>query len=229
MYYGLDIVGIVLIVISIIISISASAFVNNAYKKYKKIKTEKDITGCEVARQILDANGLSDIYVVETNGLLSDHYDPKRKVVKLSKDIFHGNSVAACSVAAHEVGHAIQDKEAYGFMRFRSFLVPFANFGSNLGYIAIFIGVIFGMTDFIWGGIGLLLLLLLFQLVTLPVEFDASRKADVELKKLNILTKEELFGSKKMLKAAAYTYVAALITTMLELLRLVLMAMGRSE
>ncbi len=229
MYYGLDVIGLVLIGISILISLSASVFVNKTYSKYKKVKVEKDITGCEVARQILDANGLSDVYVVESSGMLSDHYDPKRKVVKLSKDNFHGSSVAACAVAAHEVGHAIQDKKGYSFMRFRSFLVPFANFGSNLGYVAIFIGFIFGAMNFVWGGIGLLLLLLLFQLVTLPVEFDASKRAVVELKKIKVLTKEELVGGNKMLKAAAYTYVAAVLTTVLELLRLVLMAMGRSD
>lgn len=187
------------------------------------------MSGCEVARMILDKNGLKDIYVVETNGILSDHYDPRRKVVRLSKEIFHGTTVAAASVAAHEVGHALQDKDGYKFMKFRSFLVPFVNFGSKFGYIALFIGLIFGIMDFAWAGIGLLLLIVLFQLVTLPVEFNASKRAELKLKEYAVLEPNELKESKKMLQAAAYTYVAGLATTILEILRLLLIVVGRGN
>lgn len=228
-YFGYDIIGWILVIIGIVITVTADIYVNKSYSKYKKIKTKKELTGCEVARKILDANGLSDVYVVETTGILSDHYDPRRKTVRLSKDIFHGTTIAAASVAAHEVGHALQDKDGYMFMRIRSFLVPFTNFGSKFGYIALFIGLIFGIMDFAWAGIGLLLLIVLFQLVTLPVEFNASTRAGLQLKKLDVLTKGELEQSKKMLRAAAYTYVAGLATTILEILRLLLIVIGRGS
>lgn len=228
-YFGYDMIGWILVIIGSIITIAADVYVNSSYRKYKKVKVKTDMTGCEVARKILDENGLKDIYVVETDGILSDHYDPRRKVVRLSKDIFHGSSIASVSVAAHEVGHALQDKNGYMFMRFRSFLVPFVNFGSKFGYIALFIGLIFDVMDFAWAGIGLLLLIVLFQLITLPVEFNASSRAELQLQKLGILEKDEQHESKKMLRAAAYTYVAGLATTILEMLRLLLIVIGRSN
>ncbi len=228
-YYGYDMIGWILVGIGAIITIAADAYVNSSYRKYKRVKTNQELTGCEVARKILDANGLNDVYVVETSGVLSDHYDPKRKTVRLSKDIFHGTSIASVSVAAHEVGHALQDKTGYTFMKVRSFLVPFTNFGSKFGYVALFIGLIFGIMDFAWAGIGLLLLIVLFQLVTLPVEFNASFRAEMQLDKLGILDKGEQAASKKMLRAAAYTYVASLVTTILEILRLLLIVMARGR
>lgn len=228
-YFGYDMIGWILIILGFVITIVADVYVNNSYRKYKKVNTNGNLSGFEVARKILDENGLKDIYVVETDGILSDHYDPKRKTVKLSKDIFHGTTIAAYSVASHEVGHALQDRDGYKFMRFRSFLVPFTNFGSKFGYIALFIGLIFGITDFAWAGIGLLLLIVLFQLVTLPVEFNASTRAKLQLKKHQLLDNSELKQSEKMLRSAAFTYVASLATTLLEILRLVLIVSGRSR
>ncbi len=228
-YYGMDLTGWILIVIASIITIVADAYVNKSYGKYKRIKNENGLTGVEVARQILDANGLEDIHVVETSGVLSDHYDPSRKVVRLSKEIFHGTTIASSSVAAHEVGHAIQDKDNYIMIRIRGMLVPFVNFGSKFGYIVLFIGLLFGYINLAWGGIALLLLILIFQLVTLPVEFDASKRALVQLERQNILSHEELTGSKSMLKAAAYTYVAGLANTILQILRLVLIVLDRDD
>lgn len=222
-------IGWILVIIGAVITIAADVYVNSSYRKYKKVKTKGGLTGCEVARKILDSNGLNDVYVVEIDGVLSDHYDPRRKTVRLSQDIFHGTSVAAVSVAAHEVGHALQDKDGYLFLRFRSFLVPFTNFGSKFGYIALFIGLIFNIMDFAWAGIGLLLLIVVFQLVTLPVEFNASNRAELQLKKHQFLEREEQEQSKKMLKSAAYTYVASLATTILEILRLLLIVIGRSR
>ena len=135
------------------------------------------MTGFEVARKILDENGLENIHIVEIKGNLTDHYDPSRKVVRLSTEIFNGSSIASTSVAAHECGHAIQDKDNYNFMRIRSKLVPIVNLSSKLGYLAIFIGFIFSLFDLAIFGIVLLLAMLLFELVTLPVEFDASKRA----------------------------------------------------
>ena len=219
----------ILFVLGLVITLAADLYVRSSYSKYKKVKNDKGLTGFEVARKILDKNGLKDIHVVETNGELTDHYDPKRKVVRLSNSIFNGNTIAAASVAAHECGHAIQDKDNYTFMRIRASLVPAVNFSSKFGYIVLMIGFLAGSFDLAVLGLGLLILILLFQLVTLPVEFDASKRAKVELDKLNILNKEEIPQSASMLRAAAFTYVASLVTTLLEILRLALMIFGNRD
>ncbi len=228
-YYGFDFLGYGLVIIGAIITLVAQAILNSRYRKFRAIKTAKGLTGCEVARKILDENGLQDIYVTEVSGVLSDHYDPTRKVVRLSKEVFHGDTIAAVSVAAHECGHAIQHKEGYIFIKIRGFLVPFVNFASKFGYIAILIGLLFSWMDLAWGGIGLLLVLLLFQLVTLPTEFDASKRALKILEADGILDTDEVAGGKSMLTAAALTYVAGLATTLLELLRLVLIVSNRDD
>lgn len=216
-----------IIFISLGITLLAQAFVSLSYSKYKKINTEKKKTGFEVARQILDENGLNDIYVVETAGNLTDHYDPRRKTIRLSKDIFHGTTVAANAVAAHEVGHALQYKEGYIPIKIRNMILPLANFGSKVGYIVILISFFAGITDLLWLGIALIGLMLLFQLLTLPVEFNASKRAKIQLKKDGFLTTEELKGANTMLSAAAMTYVASVLTAILEILRLVLIARDR--
>jgi Zn-dependent membrane protease YugP len=213
---------IIILLIGAAISIVAQIYVTGNYSKYKKVATKSQMTGLEVARTILDSHGLNNVYVVETNGMLSDHYDPSRKVVRLSNEIFHGTSIASYSVAAHEVGHAIQDKEKYNFMQFRSKIFPMVNISSYGGYIAVLIGLIFGHPETFWIGIALELVVLFFQLITLPVEFDASRRALAELKKHELLSKKELTSSKKMLNAAAFTYVAGVINTILQILRLIL-------
>lgn len=215
-------IGEILLVLGFIISLVAQIYVNSSYRKYKNFQNNKKITGFEVARKILDENGLKDVYVTEVKGNLTDHYDPSRNVIRLSTDIFHGTSIASASVAAHEVGHAIQNKQGYSFMKFRSMMFPLVSFSSYFGYIAIVIGALFGLIDLIWVGIGFEIVILLFQIVTLPVEFDASKRAKEELAKYNILDKTEITFSDKMLKAAAYTYVASVLTTILQILRLVL-------
>lgn len=209
---------------SLLLVILAQVFVSGAYARYKKIKNNKGLSGLDVARQILDKHGLQDIYVTATDGNLSDHYDPTRKVVRLSKDIYNGTSIASVSVAAHEVGHAIQDKEGYTFMRIRSKLIPIVNFSSSAGYFAILFGFFFGYFSLIWIGVFLEIIILLFQLITLPVEFDASRRAKHELEENGMLDSNELKKSSRMLMAAAFTYVASVLTSILQILRLVLMA-----
>jgi len=153
---------------------------------------------------------------------LTDHYDPRRKVVRLSTDVYHKESISSVAVAAHECGHAIQDKDNYTFMRIRAALVPFVNFSSYAGYIAIVIGVIAGLTNLIWLGIMFEVVILLFQLVTLPVEIDASKRALRELESMGTLNSEELQNGKMVLISAAMTYVAGVATALLELLRLIL-------
>lgn len=222
MYYSL-------ILLSVIITLGAQIYVNSTYKKTRKIKNKKGITGAEVARTILDKNGLSNVNVVSTKGTLSDHYDPKSKVVRLSQDVYNSPSVASISVAAHECGHAIQDKNGYIFMRIRSALVPVVNFSSYAGYIAIMIGALFSLIDLIWIGIILECAILVFQLITLPVEFDASSRSLKEIKKMNILDQTEYKKGKSMLTAAAMTYVASVATTLLEILRLVLVFTNRRD
>lgn len=219
----------ILLITGFLISLFAQLFISISYSKYKRVGNRKKISGFETARKILDDNGLKDVYVTETKGNLTDHYDPNRKVIRLSTEIFHGTTIAASSVAAHEVGHAIQDKEGYSFMRFRSAIFPLVRIASYGGYFAILIGIIFGMTDLIWLGIACEIIILLFQLLTLPVEFNASERAKKELVRLGILENDELDGGSKMLKAAAFTYVASVLTTILQILRLIVMFSGRDD
>lgn len=208
--------------LALIIPMIAQIYVTSNYNKYKRINNDKKMTGFDVARMILDKNGLNNMYVVETKGNLTDHYDPKRKTIKLSSEVFHGSSIAAMSVAAHEVGHALQDKDGYFFMRVRSFIFPIVNLGTKFAYAVLIIGLIANMMDLIWTGILLVGLGLLFQLVTLPVEFDASKRALKELENNIIVPSADIKGTKSMLTAAAMTYVAGVLSSALEILRLIL-------
>ena len=215
-----------LLILSIAISSLAQVFIKARYNKYSKIKNSKGITGVEVAQEILKKNGLDNVYVVETQGYLSDHFDPTANVVRLSSQVFHGASIASASIAAHECGHAIQHKEGYAPMKIRSSIVPMVNLCSKLGYVAILVGAVVNIAEIYLVGIVLLASMLLFQLVTLPVEFDASRRGLVNIDKHRILNSSERSGASKVLVAAALTYVASLITTLLEIARLLLSVMG---
>lgn len=215
--------------LGLMITIIAQMYVTSSYNKYKNYDTKKKMTGFDTARKILDSNGLEDIKIVETKGNLTDHYDPKRKVIRLSTEIYHGMSIASVSVAAHECGHAIQDKENYSFLKFRNTIVPFVNFSTKIGYLVVIIGIIFSLKKLALIGLILLLAMLLFQLVTLPVEFNASKRAKKLLLDLNIVTDYESEESKTMLNAAALTYVAALVTTLLQILRLALIVARRTD
>lgn len=214
----------ILVIIVILIPLIAQIGVSSNYQKYKRVKNTKELTGYDVARKILDENGLEDIYIVETRGELTDHYDSTKKVVRLSSDIYHGKTVAAMSVASHECGHAIQDKDGYTFMRIRSAIFPIVNVATSISYWIILLGFLFELLDLIYIGIALTCLGLLFQIVTLPVEFDASKRAGVFLKEYNLATEDESKGVKKMLGAAAMTYVAGVLASALQILRLILAA-----
>ncbi len=217
-----------LIIISLIITLSAQFYVDSSYRKTKRIKNRNGITGAQTARKILDSAGLTNVNIEEVKTVLGDHYDPKTKTVRLSTDIYRNTSIASASVAAHECGHAIQDKEGYLFLRIRHSLVPLVNFSSYAGYLAILLGVISSSLNLIWIGIILEIVILLFQLITLPVEFNASSRALKLLQKENILESIEIKTSRKMLKAAAMTYVASVTATLLEILRLIL-TLGRNN
>lgn len=230
MYYGLESsITVVLFFIGLIIVFFAQMKLTTSYKKYRNMRASKNISGCEVARMILDANGLEEIHIVEVKGELSDHYDPTRKVVRLSKEVFHGNSIAAIAVAAHEVGHAIQDKEGYFYMQLRSKLVPIVNFVTYIGYFVSMIALFAGITGYLKVGIVLILATLLFQLVTLPVEFNASFRAKEQLQILKVIESSEEQEVKSMLDAAAFTYVASFISSIIQLLRLILMVQDRKD
>ncbi len=220
--YGLPLLG-------IIITFIAQIFIKISYQKYKNVPTTKKNTGYETARQILDANGLENVKINKVPGELTDYYDPQRKTVNLSREIYEGDSIASVSVAAHECGHAIQDKTGYRFLKIRRSLVPLVNFSSKFGYIVVVIGLIFNVVGLAKFGLYLLLAILLFQLVTLPVEFNASSRAGKELKRLNILNDYESGDSKTMLRAAAFTYVASLMSSLLQILRLALIVIGRDD
>ena len=211
-----------LIILSTIIALFAQFYIKHNYKKYSKKQNVTGVNGYEAARKILDSNGLEYVGINMVNGELSDHYDPKNKTVNLSSDIYNNNSIASVSVAAHECGHAIQDKDGYTFLRIRSSLVPIVNLCSTAGYISILLGSVFGALGLIWLGIIAEFIILFFQIVTLPVEFNASKRGIEELKKNQMLNNEELKGGKTVLTAAALTYVASVATAIIQILRLIL-------
>ena len=204
--------------------------VKSTYKKFAQVGSQKGMTGAQVARMILDHHGLYDVRVVPTQGVLSDHYNPMTKTVALSEANYHESSIAGIAVAAHEVGHAIQHKEAYTWLTLRHKLVPVANISSNASWIFVLIGILASSSGLLLLGIVLLAAGVLFQVITLPVEFDASKRAMNEVVELGIIGNNEERGARKVLNAAAMTYVAAAAVAVLELARLVLIYTGmRSE
>lgn len=206
----------------LIIPTVAQLLVTSTYNKYKNVNNTINMCGQEVARRILDDNELEKIHIVSTSGTLSDHYDSSHNVIRLSNDIFNNHTVVSVAIAAHECGHAIQDKEGYSFYRLRKLIYPVVRIGTMLSYVIIGIGALAQLLNVVYIGIALVSLGLIFQLVTLPVEFDASKHALKELKRLNLINAEEETGVSKMLKAAAFTYVAGVLSSVLELLRLIL-------
>lgn len=218
-----------LIILATVIAMMAQFYIKHNYKKYSKKQNTTGNNGYETARKILDNNGLNEVAINMVDGELSDHYDPKKKTVNLSKDIYNGQTIAAVSVAAHECGHAIQDKDGYTFLRIRRSFVPVVNFASYGGYIAVVIGLIFSLPLLIKIGIGLELVILFFQLVTLPVEFNASKRGMTQIRELGLLDDSEARGARKMLNSAALTYVAAVASAVINVLRLVLILNRRRD
>ncbi len=225
-YYFMDSTYI-LVLIGAILSLWASARVQSTYAKYSRIKSASNMTGAQVAEKILRMSGIYDIGVEQVSGSLTDHYDPHRRVIRLSDKVYGSTSVAAISVAAHECGHAVQDQKEYLPLRLRSALVPAANLGSRLGVPIILIGLLLGSSNMlITIGIWVFAIAVLFQVVTLPVEFNASRRAMALLEDGGLLGTTELESANRVLRAAALTYVAAAASSILQLLRLVLLFGG---
>ncbi len=217
----------ILVVPAILISLFAQTKVQSTYKKYAKVMSKSGLTSHEVTRKILDRAGLQNVTIEHVRGTLSDHFDPTKNVIRLSDSVYGDASVASLGVAAHEAGHAVQYKEGYAPIKLRNTILPAANIGSRLSVPLIILGIILSMEPLVTFGILLFSLVLVFQLITLPVEFDASRRALKVLKETNILDEEELSGSKKVLSAAALTYVAAALLSAMQLLRLVLISRRR--
>ena len=210
-----------LIVISALISLFAQFLVNSRFSKYSRVRSRSGMTGAQAAERILQSQGIYDVAIQRVSGKLTDHYDPRNKTLNLSDAVYASTSVAAVGVAAHECGHAIQHARGYAPLSFRSALVPVANIGSQLSWLFIILGIFFGGSHtLIMSGILMFSAAVLFQLVTLPVEFNASGRALKLLSETGILQKDEVSDTRKVLSAAALTYVAAATTAVLQLLRL---------
>lgn len=220
----------ILIIIGMIISGIASANVNKTFNKYNKYGNERQLTGTQVAQMILERSGITDVRVERISGNLTDHYDPGNKVLRLSDATANSTSVAAIGVAAHECGHAVQDAQGYFLMTLRQRIVPTVNLGSKAAFPILLLGMFMGYNETLINlGIALFSLTLIFQLVTLPVEFDASRRALKIIKEGNMLSATEYPMAKKTLQAAALTYVAATLASFLSLLRIILLFGGRRD
>lgn len=220
----------VLLIPAILLSLYAQFKISSAYKYYSQVRSQSGLTGSQAAQAILNGNGLYDVRVESIRGNLSDHYDPRTRVISLSEEVYHGNSLASVAVAAHETGHALQHANGYFPMQLRSTFVPVANFGSSAGPLLILVGLF--MPSF-----GLLLQLgiyafsfaVLFQLITLPVEYNASHRALFLLQEESLLGREEIKGARSVLNAAALTYVAAALAAVLQLARFIIIAQGRRD
>lgn len=210
---------------AIIFALYAQSKVKGTFSKYSKVHSSRNITAAEVARQILDENGLRYVAIEHISGNLTDHFDPRDNVVRLSDSVYGSTSVASIGVAAHEVGHAIQHAEGYFPIKVRNAIIPVTQLGSNLAFPLVVLGIIFSLLDFLIPvGIFLYFFVVLFQVVTLPVEFNASSRALKTLSDYNILDEEETSMSRSVLRAAAMTYIAAMATALLSLLRLIILA-----
>ena len=242
MFYGYD-PTYILVIIGAILSMIASSFVQSTYSKYSRVQSRTGMTGAQAAQRILQMSGISDVRIEHVSGKLTDHYDPSQKVVRLSDSVYGSTSVAAIGVAAHECGHAIQDARGYTPLVIRSAIVPIVNICSNISWIFIIIGLVvtgsakvatrhgYVSVSSLILTIGIILFsaTVIFQFVTLPVEINASKRGLAILKDTGILNNEELKGAKKVLTAAAFTYIASTISAILSLLRIILLSRRRND
>ena len=231
-YYGFDWTYLVLVLPCVIFSLWASSSVNSTFRKYSQQLSVRHITGAQAAQRVLSHNGVSGVRIERVSGNLTDHYDPQTNVIRLSDSVYDSTSTAAIGVACHEAGHAVQYAQHYAPIKLRAAIIPITNFGSKIAMPLILIGVVLTFlgyfSDFlIYLGIGCFALSLVFQLITLPVEFNASRRAMNAIERAGILTEEEQDGARKTLKAAAMTYVAATAVSLAQLIRLILLYGGR--
>ena len=231
-YYGFDWTYIVLVLPCILLSLWASSNVNSTFKKYSSQYSSRRLTGAEAAQRVLSANGVRGVRIERVSGNLTDHYDPKTNVIRLSDSVYSNTSTAAIGVACHEAGHAVQYAENYAPIKVRAAIIPLTNFGSKIAMPLILAGILMtflgSFSDtLVYLGIAAFGMSLVYQIVTLPVEFNASRRAMAAIEQSNLLTAEEQRGARKTLKAAALTYVAATAVALAQLLRLILLFGGR--
>ena len=222
-YYGFDTTYLLLVVPALLIALIAQIQVKSAFSRYARVRCTSGLTGAQAAQRILQANGITDVRIEHISGKLTDHFDPQAKVIRLSDEVYGVASIAAVGVAAHEAGHAVQYATDYAPIRIRAAIIPATRIGSNLSWPLLIAGLIFNWSVLVWAGILLFGLVTVFQLVTLPVEFNASRRALAAIESRNLLTDDELRGARSVLRAAAMTYVAALLVSCAQLLRLILL------
>jgi Zn-dependent membrane protease YugP len=228
-YYGFDIYYLVLILPAMLLGLWAQARVNSTFNRYSHVRCRQGYTGSQIARRILDANGLTDVRIEGIRGNLTDHYDPTARVVRLSDSVYDSPSIAAIGVAAHEVGHAIQHANSYAPLTLRNAIIPVTNIGSKLSIPLILLGVVMSFQPLVTLGIVAFSLMAVFQLVTLPVEFNASSRALATLNGEHYLDEEEVYGARKVLSAAALTYVAALVMSLAQLMRMIALFGNRDQ
>lgn len=225
MFY-FDPLYIILMLPTIALMLWAQHKVKSNFQKYSQVPNQRRLSGAEAARYILDSNGLSDVPVEQVSGELTDHYDPRSRTLRLSQPVYGARSVAALGIAAHEAGHALQHAQGYAPLKMRSALVPVASIGSNFGWIAVFAGIILGLTQLAWLGVALFAAGTVFALVTLPVEFNASSRAMTQLQTLGFVDRTEYDQADKVLSAAAWTYIAGFAATVMQLLYFILLLTG---
>ena len=229
-YMSSNMLYIILVLPAFIISLIAQAKVKSTYSKMAKVRNTSGYTGAQAAAAVLRHYGIMDVRIEETHGKLSDHFDPRTKVIRLSREVYYGNSIAAVGIACHEAGHAAQHAQGYVPIKVRNAIIPACNIGSYLGIPLAFVGYFLGFEPLILAGLALYSLIAVFQLVTLPVEFNASARAVRVIDENGLLrSEEEISGAKKVLSAAAMTYVAALVVTLANLLRFALLFLGRGR
>lgn len=228
-YYGFDMYYLILVMPALIFAMWAQFNVTSTFKKYSKVPSERGMTGRDAARLILDRHGLTNVEVVETRGNLTDHYDPKANVIRLSETTYNVQSAAAVGVAAHEAGHAVQYAEGYSPIKLRQAIIPVSRIGSSLAIPLVLLGIIFSYMPIAYAGIILFGAAVLFQLVTLPVEFNASRRALATIDETGVLSGDGLHAASRVLRAAALTYVAALFVSLANMLRLLALVSNRRD
>ena len=211
----------IIVLIMVVLAVVSQSWIDGAYRKQLRNPVSRTITGAQAAQNLLHSKGVYDVSIVCIRGVLSDHYNPTTKTIGLSSDIYHGTSVASVAIACHEAGHAVQHAEQYSFIALRNKMLPMVNISNKFSWILIFLGLLLSMANLFMIGVVLFSLIALFQLVTLPIEFDASRRALAYLDGA-ILYEDEVPGARKVLSAAAFTYVAALLTSILQIIRLLM-------
>lgn len=222
-------ISMIILIPGLLLAMYAQAKVSSAYNRYKKVTSHSGYTGAQFARKMLNDNGLYDVTITQISGRMSDHYDPRANQVRLSAEVYNGTSIASLGIAAHEVGHAVQHATNYFPLTVRNLVVPVTNFSSSIYMLFIFIGIIMNSFSMIQFGIMLFAVIVIFQVITLPVEFNASRRAIATLGGDGVLDAEELSGAKRVLGAAAMTYVAAMVTAVLQLLQLLMVFGGHND